>query len=206
MKKLCLFLSMVMLLIMGSVTTAFADAASYDMEEAGYYVYVATPDGGLNMRYGPGTDYGKVMKGRIPDGVKLYIGYVSGNWGYTSYNGYEGWVALKQTSKNPPAPPATKKPQPVATPKPTVVPTPVPPTPTVAVTQAPQESIAPVVSQTPENTQPVVTATPEHNEEEDEKAVKAAMTNQILLIAIIVLFVIVIALLLVIIINLKTKR
>ncbi len=111
MKKTILILGMVMLLVLVNTTYAFADAITYDMEPAGYYVYVATPDGGLNMRYGPGTDYSKVMEERIPDNVRLYIGYVSGNWGYTSYNGNEGWVALKQTTTEPPAP---ETPQPEA--------------------------------------------------------------------------------------------
>ncbi|MBR3933949.1 MAG: hypothetical protein IKJ68_08605 [Clostridia bacterium] len=96
-KRLLLMLIVTLSLVLGNVTTTFADAAAYDMEPANYYVYVSTPDGGLNMRHGPGTDYAKVMDQPIPDGVKLYIGYVSDNWGYTEYNGNSGWVALKQT-------------------------------------------------------------------------------------------------------------
>lgn len=116
MKKIILILNILMVFLMGGASVAFADAMDFDVKEAGYYVYVATPDGGLNIRYGPGTEYDKVMAGRIPDGVKLYIGSVSGNWGYTSYNGYEGWVALKQTTTPPPVQ-TTPKPTPAPTPK-----------------------------------------------------------------------------------------
>lgn len=98
MKKIFCVFSVILIVSVLSSVLAFADAAVYDLETTDYYVYVATPDGGLNMRYGPGTEYDKVMEQRIPDGTKLYIGMVSGNWGYTSYNGYEGWVALKQTT------------------------------------------------------------------------------------------------------------
>ena len=102
MKKLITFL-LVAVFICSMAVTAFSDAASYDMNPAGYYVYVLTPDGGLNMRHGPGTEYGKAMSGTIPDYTKLYIEYTSGNWGYTNYNGNYGWVALKQTTTNPPS-------------------------------------------------------------------------------------------------------
>lgn len=97
MKKTIFVLCMVFVIVMSIAATAFADAAIYDVEKADFSVIVKTPDGGLNMRYGPGTKYDKVMSGRIPDNVQLYISAVSDNWGYTSYNGYEGWVALSQT-------------------------------------------------------------------------------------------------------------
>ena len=96
-KRLCIMLILIISLVFGNIIQCFADAVAYDMKPASYYVYVKTPDGGLNMRHGPGTDYGKVMNETIPDGIKLYISYVSENWGYTEYNGYSGWVALKQT-------------------------------------------------------------------------------------------------------------
>ena len=102
MKKTLLILTMVAILLFATVSTAFADAMVYDMVEAGYYVYVKTPDGGLNMRYGPGTEYDRVTTKRIPDGTRLYIGYVSGTWGYTEYNGNDGWVALSQTTTTAP--------------------------------------------------------------------------------------------------------
>lgn len=103
MKKFFTIVTVIMLLFL-TIVPAFADAASYPMEPADFYVYVATPDGGLNIRSGPDhKTYPTVMDGRIPDGVRLHITFTSGNWGYTEYNGYYGWVALKQTSTTPPS-------------------------------------------------------------------------------------------------------
>lgn len=193
MKKIFLILSLMLILITGSNVTAFADAITYDMEEAGYYVYVATPDGGLNMRHGPGTDYAKVMDERIPDGVRLYIGYTSDNWGYTSYNGNDGWVALRQTSTTPPETESVKTPS------------------------AGQPSVKDEELQHADNTNPPETEVADENSDkeipevqtnnsEDAEIVKDAMVGQIVLIAVLVVFVIIIAVLIVIIINLKSKR
>jgi len=102
MKRIVSFIIFLALLITMVSTVAFADAAGYDIEMADYYVYVATPDGGLNMRQGPGVEYNKVMEERIPDGVMLHIEMTSGDWGYTTYNENYGWVALKQTTTTPP--------------------------------------------------------------------------------------------------------
>ena len=172
MKKTILISAMVFLLILTSTCSVFADAMAYDVEPANYYVYVATPDGGLNMRHGPSTDYAKVMEGRIPDGVKLYITMVSGNWGYTSYDGYNGWVALKQTAATPPTP----HPAPQITAEPTAAPT-------AEAVPSPAESISP--QQTPD------AATETQN----------AMSQQIILIAIFVLLIVIAALLIIVIIN-----
>ncbi len=98
--------SMVAVLLFLGMIPAFADAAAWDEKPVDYYVYVSTPDGGLNFRHGPGVEYAKVFEERIPDGVKLHIVAESGNWGMTKYNGYYGWVALKQTTK---VQPTTKK-------------------------------------------------------------------------------------------------
>ena len=69
---------------------------------ADYYVYVTTPDGGLNLREGPGTDYGILVL--IPDYVQLHITAVAANnWGEAAYNGMTGWVSLNQTSETLPA-------------------------------------------------------------------------------------------------------
>lgn len=185
MKKMMLILNVMLILLLGTGTVALADAIAYDMEEAGYYVYVATPDGGLNMRHGPGTEYERVMNYRIPDGVKLYIGYTSGNWGLTSYNGNDGWVALNQTTKTPPAP------------KKTPVPTPVP-----------TEAQPPAATEAIQSTEIAVPTenVPETEQAEDEQIVQSAVKGQIGLIAVLVLLIIIIAVLLVIIINLKSRR
>lgn len=46
----------------------------------------------LRMRSGAGTGYSQVTS--IPDKTTLNITKVSSNWGYTTYNGYSGWVCL----------------------------------------------------------------------------------------------------------------
>jgi len=152
-------------------------APSYETIPAGYYVYVATPDGGLNLRQGPGTSYNKAMSDRIPDGVKLYISHTSGNWGLTTYSGYEGWVALSQTTTTPPAPAPVPAPE----------------------TAKPTETMQPVETIIPEASSDVQTSS-------TVSASQPVMTNQIILIAILVLFVIIAALLVVIFINLKSKK
>lgn len=201
MKKIILILSMALMVLLGNVTSVLADAITYDVKDAGYYVYVATPDGGLNMRYGPGTEYGKVTENRIPDGVRLYIGSVSGNWGYTSYNGNEGWVALRQTTKTPPAPPSTPKPTQVSTP------TPAPATP---MPQSTQQTATPSPQNTDQAPQVTEEATPDAEAEqlnsEDVIIVEKAMLKQILLIAILLLLVVVMAIVAVIVINSKSKK
>lgn len=78
---------------------AFADAIVYpdDIWGVDYYVYVATPDGGLNLRSGPGVYYELLTA--VPDYVQLHITQESSaNWGYTDYMGYYGWVYLGQTT------------------------------------------------------------------------------------------------------------
>lgn len=56
---------------------------------------VDTDGDSLNMRSGAGTSHNLV--GSVPDKVTLRITQVSGNWGYTSYNGTDGWVCLDFT-------------------------------------------------------------------------------------------------------------
>lgn len=78
---------------------AFADAIVYPDGIWGvdYYVYVATPDGGLNLRTGPGVYYELLTT--VPDYVQLHITQESSaGWGYTDYMGFYGWVYLGQTT------------------------------------------------------------------------------------------------------------
>lgn len=66
-----------------------------------YNVYVATVDGGVNLREAPSTDASILCL--IPDFKVLHITMESsaGNgWGYCSYNGMSGWVALSQVTKD----------------------------------------------------------------------------------------------------------
>lgn len=96
-------IGMVIILLFLTIVPAFADAASYPIDDCeDFYVYVATPDGGLNFRCGPDVEYPTIITGRIPDGECLLITHTSGNWGRTYYAGEYGWVALKQTSSKPP--------------------------------------------------------------------------------------------------------
>ena len=210
MKKVTLLITMVIILLMGNMVSVFADAADFDVESVDYYVYVATPDGGLNMRHGPGTEYEKVMQNRIPDGVRLYITAVSGTWGLTTYDGNVGWVALKQTTKTPPAPPSTPKPTvPPSTPKP--IATPVAPTPKATVqtiTPTPQSTQvinSEVATETTEQVMPESDDTMETTND-DVVVVKKAILNQIILIALLLIIVVLLAIVLVIIINSKSKK
>lgn len=59
---------------------------------------------GVNFRSGPGVDNSKVISGVIPKGQELVITKVekdsSGDeWGYTIFDGKEGWVILRSTEK-----------------------------------------------------------------------------------------------------------
>lgn len=60
-------------------------------------VYRTNVDDALNMRSGAGTSYSLVAS--VPNAVKLNVTKVQAsggyNWGYTSYNGKNGWVALE---------------------------------------------------------------------------------------------------------------
>lgn len=80
-------------------SAAFADAIVFpdDSWDVDYYVYVTTPDGGLNMREGPGVDYTLIMT--IPDYELLHVFVEKSNgWGYVQYGYNYGWVYLGQTS------------------------------------------------------------------------------------------------------------
>ncbi len=72
-------------------------------KDANYYVYVSAYDGGLNLRSGPSSSYDKVMSGWIPNNTEIHITAESGKWGYTTYNGYNGWVYLKYTTTKQPS-------------------------------------------------------------------------------------------------------
>lgn len=74
-----------------------------------YSARVISPDGiGVNLRSGPDSSYSKVRENPIPVGTEIAITkeMVSAKgslWGYTQYEGSEGWVYLaevKQIQKN----------------------------------------------------------------------------------------------------------
>ena len=61
-------------------------------------------DGGVNMRSGAGVENPKVLPDMIPNGTFLTVTQEAtasnGNkWGYTTYNGVSGWIALTQVTK-----------------------------------------------------------------------------------------------------------
>lgn len=69
---------------------------TYDTTDSKTGIYRVNVDDYLNMRSGAGTSFSYVTS--IPDSVKLNITKVQKNggytWGYTTYNGKNGWVAL----------------------------------------------------------------------------------------------------------------
>ena len=101
--KKTLFTVLVLALICCFSCGVTADAAIYDYgttRDCDYSVYVATVDGGVNLREAPTTE--SAILCLIPDFVQLRITMESTNgngWGYTNYNGYHGWVALSQVSE-----------------------------------------------------------------------------------------------------------
>ena len=81
----------------------------FTMYDVDYYVVVDAPDGGVNLRYGAGTEYSKVLDGMIPNGTALHIdAEARANngkyWGATEYDGWSGFIFLGHTKKT--APPA----------------------------------------------------------------------------------------------------
>ncbi|MBQ3182248.1 MAG: InlB B-repeat-containing protein, partial [Clostridia bacterium] len=51
----------------------------------------------LAMRDGPGTSYEALTS--LPKGTQVTITQISGNWGYTTYDGYSGWISLNYAQK-----------------------------------------------------------------------------------------------------------
>ena len=186
MKKSIVFLCLAALLLFCNVSCVFADAAAFDMNPAGYNVYVATPDGGLNFRSGPGTNYNTIIDHRIQDGTMLYIEFTSGNWGYTYYNGQYGWVALAQTTTT--APVSTPAPAPESDNAESVLPG------VVAHDDLPEPISAPETTET----------VPAESDTSSEPTL--SLYSSLILIAVIVLIIIAIAIVLTLLINRKLKK
>ena len=114
-----LILCLVLVLTLCAGTFALADAAVEEFWNYAYTVdktiYVNASDGlGLFMRYGPGTEYGKVNSRTIPNGTAVHISREctaenGWKWGYCNYtfpgNSYEdsGWICLVETTMKAPA-------------------------------------------------------------------------------------------------------
>lgn len=100
-----LLVAVIFALILCFSCGVMADAAIYDysygtVTDCSYDVFVATVDGGVNLREAPTTESGIICT--IADFEQLHISQESSNgkgWGYTSYNGKSGWVALSQVSE-----------------------------------------------------------------------------------------------------------
>ena len=71
--------------------------------QVNYDVYVAAPDGGVNLRNGAGAEYSIMLSGLIPNGTKLHVTYAKASngkkWGQVVYQGQQGWIFLGQTSR-----------------------------------------------------------------------------------------------------------
>lgn len=162
-RKCCMLLILVLLCCSAQIIWADAAVDWYSQEAVEYDVQVSAPDGGVNIRYGPGVEYDRLMDSMIPNGVILHVTSQAqasnGNyWGYTYYNGIYGWIALTQVSRIESVPtPVPAAPEPVALPQETPVVTEVPTeTPTVT-TEAPTETPA-VTTHTPAETPSVTKA------------------------------------------------
>lgn len=83
-----------------------------------YSVVVNAPDGGVNLRFGPSTDY-DIRISMIPNGTLLHVRAEEGRWGRTTHNGTDGWIALSQTSEYVPVEEEIELPEVTATAAPT---------------------------------------------------------------------------------------
>lgn len=113
-KRILCAVTALLLTLSVSGAACYADAVAEGFWATAQYVdedyYVNAPDGGVNLREGPGADYTIVfgMNGLIPNGTKLHIENKAKAdngkyWGETIYNDKYGWVFLGQLSKEPPA-------------------------------------------------------------------------------------------------------
>ena len=76
-------------LMWGSITTMAAEKVSYTVS-----VYSVGTDG-LPLKVKP--DINAARYTRIPAGTSLLIDQIEDGWGHTTYNGKNGWVALRYT-------------------------------------------------------------------------------------------------------------
>ena len=111
MKRNIILAVMIFVLSVGCTIITGADAMvdNYIPVSASYDIQVAASDGGVNFRYGPGVQYGKILSDMIPNGVVLHVNQeaqaANGNtWANVYYNGYYGWVALSECSVYHPQP------------------------------------------------------------------------------------------------------
>ena len=60
-------------------------------------IYEITYGVGMRLRSGPGTGYTSLDV--MPKGTDIYVTQISGDWGYTYYNGKVGWCCLPSYTK-----------------------------------------------------------------------------------------------------------
>lgn len=77
--------------------TSSSGAAATAGRNTNYTAKINTPKG-VNMRSTPGVEAGNKVYA-IPNGKTVTIQKESGNWGYTTYNGYAGWICLDYVTK-----------------------------------------------------------------------------------------------------------
>lgn len=118
MKKISRFLVTTGIILSMCSGTASVSAGSYWAEEsaweADYNVEVSAPDGGVNLRWGPGADYDKLTENMIPNGTVLHVSREAtasngNNWGLITYEEQTGWIALTQVSVTDQIPQEEKK-------------------------------------------------------------------------------------------------
>lgn len=138
-------------------------------------IYRVNVDDYLNMRSGAGTSFSYVTS--IPDGVKLNVTKIQKNggytWGYTTYNGKNGWVALDFCDF------VSEYTEPETTVQPTTVqPTTVPPTTaqptTIQPTTEPQTTVEPT---TAEPTAATIATRPQPNKVPTQPATASPATE-----------------------------
>lgn len=201
MKRKIYAVMMVFVLSWCMAVPIWADAAVdwYPEEQAvDYYVLVSAPDGGVNLRYGPGVEYDRLMDYMIPNDVYLHVTQSAqasnGNyWGYTEYQGMYGWIALTQVTTIEGVPP-TVTPVPTETPMTTAT-----PEPTQTATETPQatETATPTATdiQTPAATETAApTATVTSAPKEEGITISYSLLTKLLAIICIVLIVALLAL------------
>lgn len=101
-KKLLLAMAAAVLFLLMSISVlASALKLPDDAWDVSYHVEVSAPDGGVNFRWGPGVEYGRIQESMIPNGTLLAVSKEAAaqngnNWGLVEYNGQQGWIALTQ--------------------------------------------------------------------------------------------------------------
>lgn len=105
-KKIYFIVALALIFVFSSVSV-WADDAGYDWydyrDQTGILYIVTAPDGYVNMRMGPGTEY--AVRDKISNGEILQAQYMvdtkgngSFNWLQILYEGEYGWVAMSQIS------------------------------------------------------------------------------------------------------------